>query len=120
MELKFSLVAYIRETFKMRRIYMELDLIWMGLGIAIAGYFIGDGLKNFKNPNAKGLGDIFDEDDEHELIKESDVHYFIGISKEDAKHLIDEHPEVPHLYINDKVYYPKAKLREWLKDLGTR
>ena len=99
---------------------MELDLIWIGLGIAIAGYFIGDGLKNFKNPNAKGLGDIFDEDDEHELIKESDVHYFIGISKEDAKHLIDEHPEIPHLLINDQVYYPKAKLREWLKDLGTR
>lgn len=93
---------------------MELDFIWIALGIGLAGYFIGDGLKNFKNPEAKSLSDFFDEDDKHELIKENDVHYFIGISKEDAKHLIKEHPDIPHTIINGNVYYPKEKLRQWL------
>lgn len=96
---------------------MELDFIWLALGIAVAGYCIGDGLKNFKNPEAKNIMDSFNEDDEHELIKERDVHYFIGISKEDARSLIQEHPDIPHIMINNSVYYPKEKLRKWLKEL---
>ncbi|WP_106496100.1 DNA-binding protein [Lentibacillus sp. Marseille-P4043] len=97
---------------------MEFDLIWLALGIAAAGYFIGEGLKNFKNPTAKSLIDSLDEDDEHELIKENDVHLFMGISKEDAKTLIQDHPDIPHIVINDKVYYPKEKLRKWMLNLG--
>ncbi|HWL25991.1 DNA-binding protein [Lysinibacillus fusiformis] len=96
---------------------MEWNFI-IAIGIAVAGYFIGDGLKNFKNPNAKSLIDSLEDDDEHELIKESEVHYFMGISKEDAKSLIQEHSDVPHIIINSKVYYPKAKLRKWLLNLG--
>ncbi|RKD69572.1 hypothetical protein ATL39_2992 [Sinobaca qinghaiensis] len=92
-----------------------MDFIWLGLGIAIAGYLIGDGLKNFKNPDAANIFDSFDED--HELIKENDLHYFIGVSKEDAKHMIAEHPSIPHITINNNVYYPKRKLREWLKNI---
>ncbi|MGI2328472.1 DNA-binding protein [Planococcus sp. YIM B11945] len=90
-------------------------MIWIGLGIALAGYFIGEGLKNFKNPDEVGF---FDEDDEQELIKESEVHYFMGISKEDAKSLVKERNDIPHIWINGKVYYPKAKLRSWLLKLG--
>jgi hypothetical protein len=102
-------------------VQMEFDFIWVGLGIAIAGYFIGNGLKNFKNPDSNavdGISGLFDLDDEHELIKESDVHLHIGISKEDAKSLIQDHPEVPHIIINNKLYYPKAPLRAWLKNIG--
>ena len=97
---------------------MEWGFIFVAVGIAVAGYFIGDGLKNFKNPNAKNLLDSLDEEDEHELIKENDVHYFMGISKEDAKSLIQEHSDIPHIIINGKVYYPKEKLRKWLLNLG--
>lgn len=97
---------------------MEFDLILIAIGIAAAGYFIGNGLKNFKNPDAKDSLSEFFEDDEHELIKENNVHYFIGISKEDAKSLIQEYPEIPHVLINNKIYYSKAKLRKWLSDLG--
>ena len=97
---------------------MEGYFISLAIGIAVAGYFIGDGLKNFKNPNGKGLIDSLGEEDEHELIKENDVHYFMGISKEDAKSLIQEHSDIPHIVINSKVYYPKAKLRKWLLNLG--
>jgi len=97
---------------------MEWDSFLIALGIAAAGYFIGDGLKNFKNPEAKNIIDSFDEDDEHELIKENDLHFFMGISKEDAKSLIQDHPDVPHIIINNNVYYPKAKLRKWLLSVG--
>ncbi|OCA84169.1 hypothetical protein A8F94_15725 [Bacillus sp. FJAT-27225] len=97
---------------------MDFSFVLIGAGIAAAGYFIGDGLKNFKNPEAKSPFDSLDEDDEHELIKENDVHHFMGISKEDAKSLIQEHSDVPHIMINNKVYYPKAKLRKWLLNLG--
>ena len=61
---------------------MEWYFISIAIGIAVAGYFIGDGLKNFKNPNAKGLIDSLGEDGKHELMKEKDVHYFMGISNE--------------------------------------
>lgn len=98
---------------------MDWNFIIIAISIAVAGYFIGDGLKNFNNPNAKSLMDsLEDEDDEHELIRESDVHYFMGISKEDAKSLIQDHSDVPHIIINSKVYYPKAKLRKWLLNIG--
>lgn len=96
---------------------MGFDFIWIGVGIA-AGYFIGDGLKNFKNPEAKdSLSDFF-EDDEHELIQEKNVHFFIGISKEDAKTLLAESSDVPKIEINGNIYYPKEKLRKYLQDMG--
>lgn len=96
---------------------MTWSFIWLAAGIAVAGYFIGDGLKNFKNPDAKNFIDSLDEDDDHELIKENDVHYFMGISKEDAKSLIQEHSDIPHIVINSQVYYPKRKFRKWLLDV---
>ncbi|RKL65402.1 DNA-binding protein [Salipaludibacillus neizhouensis] len=95
---------------------MELDFFWLAIAIAAAGYFIGDGLKNINNPNAKSIIDSLDDDDEHELMKESEVHHFMGISKEDANSLIKDHSDIPHIIINNNVYYPKSKLRKWLLD----
>src|SRR5699024_656137 len=97
---------------------MEIDLIWIGLGIAVDGYFIGDGLKNFKNQQTNAISDIFDDNDEHEQIKVSVVHDFMSISKEDAKHLNKDHPGIPHIKIKHNVYYPQGKLREWMKNLA--
>lgn len=97
---------------------MEIDFLWIGLGLAAFGYFIGEGLKNFKNPAAKSLIDSLDEDDEHELINKNDIHHFIGVSKDDAKKLIEEHPDIPHLKLNENIYYPKSKLRKWLMEIG--
>lgn len=58
---------------------------------------LGEGLKNFKNPNLKGLLERLDENDEHGLLNEKDVHYFIGISKEDALALLKEHRSIPYI-----------------------
>ncbi|KAA0562241.1 DNA-binding protein [Bacillus sp. CH30_1T] len=95
-----------------------MDLMWLAIGMVGAAFFIAEGLKNFNNPNGKSLIEKLDEDDEHELIKESDVHHFIGISKEDARVLLQEHPDVPHLKLNGNVYYPKTRLRQWLLSIG--
>lgn len=95
---------------------MALDLTFLAIGIAVAGYFIGHGLKNFKNPDARSsFGDAFA--DEPELIKEKDVPYYLGISKEDARLLTEEYPNIPHFTINDNVYYSRTKLREWIKNI---
>ncbi|WP_099363854.1 DNA-binding protein [Fredinandcohnia onubensis] len=95
-----------------------MGLLFLAIGIAVAGYFIGDGLKNFKNPEAKGVMEKLEEDDLYELIKEKDIAYHIGVSKEDAKQLIKEHPDIPHIVLNGTVYYPKSKLKQWLSNLG--
>lgn len=99
---------------------MEMDFFWIALGIAVAGYFIGSGLRSMNNPDANdGISDFFEDDDDgHELISEKNVHYFIGVSKDDAKVLRQEHPDIPHVLINNNVYYPKEKLKKWLMDIG--
>ncbi|MFC7395246.1 DNA-binding protein [Scopulibacillus cellulosilyticus] len=92
-----------------------MDGFLVSIGIALAGYFIGDGLKNFKNPNAK---EAFDLGNEPELIRDSNVHHYLGISKEDAKVLVQEFPDIPHITLNNKIYFPKTKLQEWLLKMG--
>jgi hypothetical protein len=95
-----------------------MDWMWIAIAVVGAAYFIGEGLKNFNNPGGKSLLESLDEDDSHELLKESEIHYFMGIDKEDAKVLLRDHPEVPHIIINGKTYYPKHKLRQWLLKIG--
>lgn len=97
---------------------LELDFFWLAIGLAVFGYFIGDGMKNFKNPSAPNLMDSFDEED-YQLLKEKDLHWFIGISKEDVHRLVEEHPDVPHIKINDQTYYPKEPLKKWLMEINT-
>ena len=94
-----------------------MDFIWLAIGIAVAGYCIGDRLKNFKNPSAKTMMDYLEDDDDHELIKEKDLHYFIGISKENTKALIEKYPDIPSIELNGTLYFSKIKLREWMKHL---
>lgn len=99
---------------------MELDFLWIGLGLAAFGYFIGDGLKNFKNPDAKNTVEkMFSDDDQNELIKETDLHWYIGIRKSDVNTFINNYPDIPHLEINGHIYYPKEQLQHWLKELGS-
>lgn len=60
-----------------------LDLMWIGIGLAALGYFISDGLKNFKNPKGS-------YSDYPTLIKESDLHYHLGLSKAEVKELLEK------------------------------
>lgn len=63
---------------------MEIDFFWIGLGIAAFGYFIGNGLKNFKNPEAS-----FQFEDEYPtLIKDKDLHTYLNLSKDEVTDLL--------------------------------
>ncbi|TSB47284.1 DNA-binding protein [Alkalicoccobacillus porphyridii] len=98
---------------------ITLGLIALGGGVAIGGYFIGDGLKNFKNPSASSNHTEELEDwGQPKLIKQKDVHHHLGISKEDAHSLIKDYPTIPHLTINDQIYYPTKKLKKWANTLS--
>jgi len=100
---------------------MELYII-LGIvvGIAFAGYFIGDGLKNFKNPTAPNAFDFLEDEEEEIFLNQKEVHHFFGISKEDVGALLQKHPEIPHIELNGNTYYPKEELREWAKRLNRK
>ncbi|WP_280771656.1 DNA-binding protein [Salipaludibacillus daqingensis] len=97
---------------------MELDFFWLAVGLAVAAYFIGDGMKNFKNPNSKNMMDRLSEDDDKLLISEKQVHHILGIHQKDAQSLTKEHSNIPHIVINSNIYYPKKRLLEWLEEIG--
>ncbi|WP_368237637.1 hypothetical protein ABQ520_10030 [Bacillus velezensis] len=84
-----------------------MDII-TGIGIALAGYFIGDGLKNFKSPDPH-------EHTDHILIKEKDLHfyigYYLGVTKEEAKQIVPDTSDVPHITRNGKRYVQKTALK---------
>lgn len=93
----------------------------LGIGIAVAVYFFYDGVRNIKNPSSKNIFEQLDENDEDtepELIKESELHHYLGISKADTKQLMKAYSDIPHISLNGKVYYQKSKLREWLLRIG--
>ncbi|GAK02096.1 hypothetical protein JCM19037_302 [Geomicrobium sp. JCM 19037] len=100
-------------------------LFWIGIGMIGAAYFIGDGLKNWKNPEAKGLKEMFGSEEDYspqpKLIKQGHVHHYIGLSKEDSKKLIEDHSDVPHVVVNGNTYYPRKQLETWIESLdGTQ
>ncbi|WP_046175273.1 hypothetical protein [Domibacillus indicus] len=88
--------------------------LFLGIGIAVAGYFIGDGLKNWKNPSERNFLDHFKVREQPELIEAGEVHRFIGTMKGDTKALLEEHPDIPSIKINRKIYFSRTMLREWL------
>ncbi len=95
-----------------------MDLMWIGLGLVGAAFFIGEGLKNFKNPNGRSLMDSLDSSDTDNFIKEDQIHHYIGVSKEDAKALLQEYPDIPHIRLNGNIYYPRKKVMKWMTELG--
>lgn len=90
---------------------MEIDFFWLGAGLAAGlaalGYFIGDGLKNFKNPKASSSG-------YPSLIKEKDLHIYLGLHKEEVKDLLDKYPDAPRVELLQTTYYPYQLFIEWL------
>ncbi|MEC1262953.1 DNA-binding protein [Bacillus swezeyi] len=86
---------------------METGFFWLGLGLAALGYFIGDGLKNFKNPKGNVAG-------YPHLIKERDLQYYLGLSKEETKEMLHKYPDIPKIELKGTTYYPYQHLMEWM------
>ncbi|MFE1242637.1 DNA-binding protein [Fictibacillus sp. NPDC058756] len=76
---------------------MEISLLWIGLGLAAFGYFIGDGLKNFKNP-----GNSFSE--YPVLIKEKDLHNYVGLTFDEVEELLQKYPDIPKIELKGTRY----------------
>ncbi|MDL4843109.1 DNA-binding protein [Aquibacillus rhizosphaerae] len=93
-------------------IFLELDFIAIGVGIAIAGYCIGTGLHS----SEKTLIDQLNEENEDELVNEDELEMFLGIPKADTKVLVKEYPDVPYIRLNGNVYFNKKNLRKWFMD----
>lgn len=103
-----------------------IDTFWIAFGMIGAAYFIGKGLKNFKNPDpitSHNNSDFTELDNTNfwgapELIREDKVSSYIGISKDDAKSLVKDCPDVPHVIINNQVYFPANKLKKWINEIS--
>lgn len=89
---------------------MEIDLFWIGAGLAALGYFIGNGLKSFNQPEASS-------DEEPTLIKEKDLHSFIGLSKDELKELVTKYPNAPRIELNGTTYYNYQHFLNWLSSV---
>jgi len=100
---------------------MEMYIILgIAIGIAIAGYFIGDGLKNFKNPTAPNAFNFLEDEEDEVFLNEKEIHYFLGISKDDMGALLEKYPDIPHIELNGHTYYPREELREWGKKFNRK
>jgi hypothetical protein len=86
---------------------MDISFFWVGAGLAALGYFIGDGLKNFKNP--EGSNSAYPT-----LIKERDLHIYIGLSKDEVNDLLAKYPGAPRIELKGTTYYPYQQFLEWL------
>lgn len=63
---------------------MDSGLIWLAIGLGLMGYFIGEGLKNFQNPKGDVSGYPY-------LIKEKDLHYYLGLTREETKEMLSKY-----------------------------
>ncbi|ADV92764.1 MULTISPECIES: hypothetical protein [Bacillus] len=84
--------------------------VFLGIGIALAGYFIGEGLKQRNQTKGNEQNDIF-------LIKERDIYFyiglFLGITTTEAKQLAGDMADLPYIEINGKKYVQKHMLKDW-------
>lgn len=86
---------------------MDIDLFWVGAGLAALGYFIGEGLKNFNNPKSSYGG-------YPTLIKEKDLPYYLNLNKQKVEDLAAKYPDMPKVELNGTTYYPYKQLLEWM------
>lgn len=84
--------------------------VFLGIGIALAGYFIGEGLRHMNHQKGNEQNDIL-------LIKERDIFFyighFLGITTAEAKQLAGDKTDIPYIEINGKKYVQKHLLKEW-------
>jgi hypothetical protein len=92
---------------------MEIDLFWIGAGLAALGYFIGDGLKGFNQPKDSSAK-------QPTLIKEKDMHSYLGLSKEELKDLVNKYPNAPRIELNGTTYYNYQHFLNWMSSIDTR
>ncbi|NDJ99865.1 hypothetical protein ABP2_0177 [Bacillus subtilis subsp. subtilis] len=51
------------------------------------------------------------------LIKESDLHYHLGLSKAEVKELLEKFPGAPKIELKGTVYYPYQQFLQWMSSI---
>jgi len=85
---------------------MDMEFIWIAIGLALLGYFIGDGLKNFGNPKQDSSYYYF--------IKENELQYYINLSETEIQELLLKYPGAPKVILNGNTYYSLERFQDWL------
>ena len=86
-----------------------MEFIWIAIGLALLGYFIGDGLKNFGNPKQDSSYYYF--------IKENELQYYINLSETEIQELLLKYPGAPKISLNSNTYYSLRRSQDWLYTL---
>ena len=85
---------------------MDMEFIWIAIGLTILGYFIGDGLRNFGNPKKDSSYYYF--------IKENELHYYTNLSENELQELLLKYPGAPKVVLNGCTYYSLSRFQDWL------
>ena len=88
---------------------MDMEFIWIAIGLALLGYFIGDGLKNFGNPKQDSSYYYF--------IKENELQYYINLSETEIQELLLKYPGAPKVILNGNTYYSLEQFQDWLNTI---
>jgi hypothetical protein len=96
--------------------------ITIAIGIALGGYFIGNGIRYglvyFKSGKLNESEKVEGNHLYNKLIKEDSIHQWTGIPKSDAKDLIKKYPDIPHINLNGNIYYIKDGLNDWINNFN--
>ena len=86
-----------------------MEYIWLAIGIALAGFFIGEGLKS--------LGSKTNAADYYYFLKEEELSYYVNLTAKEIEQFLQEHPDAPKVNLNGTVYYPVKQFQDWLKQI---
>lgn len=81
----------------------------LAIGIAFAGFFIGEGLK--RQGSMKNEAGYYYFLQEHELVQ------YVNLNTQDIAQFLKDHPDAPKVVINGKTYYPAKQFQQWLTTL---
>src|SRR5690554_1378713 len=85
---------------------LSTGLVFLAVGLALMGYFIGKGLQNFGRPDKGNKYNHF--------IKESDLEFYLNLDKKEIEDLLNKYPNVPKVELNGTTYYPYEQFMEWV------
>ncbi len=103
----------------------------ISIAIIISGFFIGNGIRNglvcLKNNTQQSEKSIWslsslqiDDILQRKLVKKKYLHKWLGIDKQNVDAFISQYPDIPHIHINNKVYYIREELNPWFFSLNNK
>lgn len=101
----------------MKNNLVALSIFCLAICFVIGSWFISNGLKNKEEQTMK-------QPSQHQLLTQPEVAHYLGISIEEVQ-MLTEVPngqnsytsEIPHIKIENAIYYPKKAIDRWMANL---